>query len=183
MSETGKRSKLPWIIGGVILLFALCGGVGIIGGVLYWRTRPPETEAARAQEDLGEWLAIKQATLSHKVHTDPFSAPAGAEVHINQSEVTGPSARDTEIINELLPRRLSGPEQQDVLPDSKWAINLYQEPGANAVTRLTLDLDRDGMLDEQWKVEGTRVRRAVSTKDDGTYDQMWLWQNGLWLRR
>ncbi len=183
MSEAMKRSKLPWIVGAVTLFIALCACAGGVGGLLWWRASETEDEAARAEQGVGEWLAVRQAALSHKVHNDPFSAPSGHEVHINQSEVLGPSSRDTLILNDLLSRRLSGPEALDVLPDQGFAANLYQEDGAGSVTRVTLDLDRDGKLDEQWKVEGTRVRRAVSTKDDETYDQMWLWQNGLWLKR
>lgn len=183
MPEVAKRSKLPWIVGGVILLIAFCGCVGGVAGVLYWRAGEGESEAERGDEDVGEWLAIRRAALSHKVHNDPFSAPAGHEVHLGQSEVVGPTARDTELLDNVLPGALTGPELLDALPDRPYAVNLYQDPGATTISRLTLDLDRDGKLDEQWRVEGTRVRRVISTNDDENYDQTWLWQGGLWMKR
>lgn len=179
------RSKLPWILGGITALVLCCGCAGVIVGVLVWSApEEPQSEAARAQGGgLGEWLAVRRAALSHKLHSNPWKAPAGHEVHINQSQAMGPSARDTEILNELIGRRLPGPEALDVLPQRAWAVNLYQDPSATSVSRVTVDLDRDGNADEQWTVEGTRVRRQVSTADDGRYDQSWLWQNGLWLAR
>jgi hypothetical protein len=94
----------------------------------------------------------------------------------------GPTARDNEILG-LFSRNLGAAEQDDVVPDQDYRVDLFQDEGASSVTRASVDLDRDGHADELWKVEGTRIRRAVSTGDDESYDQMWLWQNGLWLAR
>ena len=173
--------KLPWIAGGIIGLVLVCGCAGGLSAVLVFGGAG-EQGGGEGGEGLKERMAIRWAALSHKFHSDPFSAPSGSTVHINQSQAMGPRPLDETIINELLPKDLGAAEALDVLPGDV-QVNLYQDDGAPRVTRVTLDLDRDGKLDELWKVEGSRVRRAVSTADDEGYDQMWLWQNGLWLGR
>lgn len=176
MKEAPARSKLPWIVGGCAVLALLCGCAGVVGAYLYHRAGGGDGA------EMEEWVATRRAALSQKGHHDPFHAPDGAEVHINQSAAMGPSARDNEILG-LLSRNLGGAEQDDVVPDQEYRVDLFQEGGAGSVTRVSVDLDRDGHPDELWKIEGTRVRRAVSSADDENYDQMWLWQNGLWLAR
>ena len=176
MNASRGPSKLPWIAGGIIGLVLVCGCAGGLSAYVFWGG------AGSEGGDLAERLAIRRAPLSHKSHTDPFSAPAGSVVHINQGQAEGPTELHVTILNEQLPRDLGGPEALDVLEGAA-AVNLYQDPGAATVSRVTLDLDRDGKIDEMWKVEGTRVRRAVSSSDNDEYDETWLWQNGLWLAR
>lgn len=176
MKDTPGRSKLPWIVGAGVVLALMCGCAGVVGAFLWWR--------ASGSDEAGveEWVATRRAALSQKGHDDPFHAPDGAEVHINQSAAMGPSARDNAILG-LFSRHLGATEEDDVLADQPWRVDLTQEAGASSVTGARVDLDRDGHADELWKAEGTRIRRAISTGDDESYDQMWLWQNGLWLAR
>ena len=176
MKEAPGRSKLPWIVGGVAIVALMCGCAGVVGGFLYVRSGSGDGA------EVEEWVATRRAALSQKGHNDPFHAPDGAEVHINQSAAVGPSERDNDILRQM-GRALGAAEADDVLPDQPWRLDLFQDDGAASVTRASVDLDRDGHADELWKVEGTRIRRAVSTADDENYDQMWLWQNGLWLAR
>lgn len=180
MDASQGPSKLPWIAGGIIGLVLICGCAGGLSAYLLWGGAGEG--GGEGGGTLEERLAIRWAAVSHKFHSDPFSAPSGSIVHINQSQAMGARAIDETIINEQLPRNLGSTEALDVIPGDA-AVNLYQDAGAPAVSRVSIDLDRDGKADELWKVEGTRVRRAVSTGDNEDYDQMWLWQNGLWLKR
>lgn len=182
MNASQGPSKLPWIAGGIIGLVLVCGCAGGLSAYLFWGGAGGDGGVEGGEGDLTERLAIRRAALSHKLHTDPFSAPAGSTVHINQSQAEGPTALHVTILNEQLTRNIGASEALDVL-GGEVAVNLYQDPGASSVSRASLDFDRDGKPDELWKVEGTRVRRAVSTADNEEYDQMWLWQNGLWLAR
>lgn len=182
MDKVAERSKLPWIVGGIMAISLLCGCAGVLGAWWLWGRGGDEGLEGQGG-GIAEDLAIRRAARSGKGHKDPFSAPDGATVHINRGEVMGPRPMDSEILDTRLWRDLGAPSALDVFPSQPYAVDLYQDEGAGAVSRATIDLDRDGKLDEQWRVEGTRVRRAVSTRDDEEYDRMWLWQNGLWLAR
>ena len=90
--------KLPWIAGGIIGLVLVCGCAGGLSAVLVFGGAG-EQGGGEGGEGLKERMAIRWAALSHKFHSDPFSAPSGSTVHINQSQAMGPRPLDETIIN------------------------------------------------------------------------------------
>lgn len=174
MDNPQRRSALPWVVAGLVFMAMSCACLGVLGFFVLGEGEDGGT---------GEWFAIRRAALSHKGHRDPFSAPDGAVVHIQQSEVLTLREMDLDLMPRIINKGVGAPELLDVYPTRAYRVDIYQDNGDEIVSRVTIDLDRDGKLDEQWKVEGLRVRRALSTRDDENYDQMWLYQNDVWLRQ
>jgi len=88
---------------------------------------------------------------------------------------------DTKIIAKIH-AGISGKKEKD--PWSKnWKVNLYSDSGDGQVTRLKIDIDRDGKWDEKWTIEeaGAKVKRKVSSGDDDTlYDREYRLRGRKW---
>lgn len=78
---------------------------------------------------------------------------------------------------------MSGKKVKDALKGRAWKVNLYQDPGANgAVSRLKLDLDRDGKWDEKWAFEGEgKVKRQAAPADDENYTAEYRLRGNRWV--
>lgn len=63
-----------------------------------------------------------------------------------------------------------------------YQVVAFVDPGATSVSRVHVDLDRDGSVDEIWGFEGRGlIRRQVSPDDDGTYADTFVWSTGRWV--
>lgn len=65
-------------------------------------------------------------------------------------------------------------------------VNIYHDAGEPIPNRAKVDLDRDGKWDEKWNFErlpeGLKVKRQVSTGDDGSfYDKDYRLREGKWV--
>lgn len=161
----GRWLTILLSVGGLGLLCA-CGGA--FGAWFYFR--------GDGEEAIGSY----RAATSARGHKDPFRAPAGASYRIGEAEVLAPRALDTKIFSEHIGRDLGAEQRLDAIAGPA-RVDLFQEGGSPAVNRLVIDLDRDGQADEVWSVSGTRVRRSISTADDGKLDRSCRWEDNLWI--
>lgn len=72
----------------------------------------------------------------------------------------------------------------DAFPKKPYKVNLYRDSGDARVSRLKVDLDRDGKWDEKWSFgpEG-RVKRQVAPADDESYTESYLLDGSGWKRK
>lgn len=64
---------------------------------------------------------------------------------------------------------MSGDKVKDVFPGKPYKVDAYKDEGKSGVSRVKIDLDRDGKWDEKWDFEGDKVKRKVAPADDENY--------------
>jgi hypothetical protein len=79
---------------------------------------------------------------------------------------------------------IKGDKLTDAFPKKAYKVNLYRDGGDAGVSRLKVDLDRDGKWDEKWAFgEGGRVKRQVAPADDESYSETYLLDGSDWKRK
>ena len=78
-------------------------------------------------------------------------------------------------------KRIVGYESLDVKPTANFQMDVFQDKGQYTINRLTIDMDRDGKLDEAWVFDARGVVREVSESDDGTWSRTERWDGGGWV--
>jgi hypothetical protein len=104
---------------------------------------------------------------------DPAPATAGLEPHQRQ-------------LIEKIQSGIGGPGKLKDPFKSGPKVNIYHDEGEPIPNRAKVDLDRDGQWDEKWNFErtpeGLKVKRQVSTGDDGSfYDKDYRLRDGKWV--
>jgi hypothetical protein len=92
--------------------------------------------------------------------------------------LTGPGPEKRDVDELLLGYRgkdLGTDKLKDVSAGRPFKVNVYQDPGETSANRAKVDLDRDEQDDEKWEFSGGMATRHVSTRDDGVYDQSFVW--------
>ncbi len=98
----------------------------------------------------------------------------------------GDSQRSLDVkILALAKRGISGKKQKDAFKGQPWKANVYAEGGR--VTRVKLDLDRDGKVDEKWTFDtpgdASSVKRSVAPSDDESYTIEYRLRAGRWVKK
>jgi hypothetical protein len=79
---------------------------------------------------------------------------------------------------------MSGDKLTDAFPRKPYKVNLYRDGGGAGVSRLKIDLDRDGKWDEKWTLAPDgRVKRQVAPADDESYTESYLLDGASWARK
>lgn len=159
------------MIAGVLVvlgLLCLCGGGA--GVWLYLRGR----------DDAGEAIGSYRAATSARGHKDAFRPPSGATYRVGEAELLSPRELDRTLFQQFIGRDLGAEQKLDAIAGTA-RVDLFQDGGAASLTRVVIDLDRDGSADEVWTVSGDRVRRAISQADDGQLDRTARWEDELWI--
>lgn len=74
---------------------------------------------------------------------------------------------------------MNAPVLADATPGQPFRIQLERAANGFAVSKLHIDLDRDGKFDEVWTL-GSPIRRDVSPNDDGALTEHTVWSDRGW---
>ena len=160
--------RLPALIAGGAVLALLCAGVIAAGA---W---------ALLSSGAGEQLSRGRAASSGKGHKDGWSAPSGYSWSENSASILTLRPMDSEIITRFVGRDLGAAAREDAIPGAA-RVDLFQDAPATTLTRVEVDADRDGLLDERWEVDGAYVIRNLSPGGDGDFSERYKLRDGLWL--
>lgn len=163
-----SRNRTLAIAGGAAGLALLCACGGGLGWFLYSRG------------DTSEKVSTWRAATSGRGHKDLFHAPDGSLVHFGGGEIVGPTALDLDLYGRFVGRDLGAPELLDAVPGPH-RVDVFQDADHGSVSKIVIDLDRDGSADEVWTVEVMHVTRKVSMSDDGNLDASFHWSDKLWV--
>ncbi len=64
---------------------------------------------------------------------------------------------------------IGGDKAKDVFPGKPYKVDAYKDEGKTGISRVKVDLDRDGKWDEKWDFDGDKVKRKVAPADDENY--------------
>lgn len=79
-------------------------------------------------------------------------------------------------------RTVQGGRREDVVPDRRYRVDVFQDAGKPAVNLVKVDLDRDGRWDEKVTLDADRLTREVASADDEWYDLVYRWDGNAWVR-
>jgi hypothetical protein len=107
---------------------------------------------------------------------------ATALVQPGEKKVTAVQLRplDKEVLA-LVKQGIKSPRQLDVTPGREYKVSLHRGRDST-VTRVDIDMDRDGMLDESWSIRGP-VRRRVAPAGDGKFSEEYVLRDDQWVRQ
>jgi hypothetical protein len=166
-------------IGGGLLFLLVAGGVGY-ATYEAWReptweeleelNRPRREEEQARLARLGRWMSRKAR-----------EAAAASPVTTATTPLAGLDPVSSQVLERAL-EGIGGSKTKDALKGAAFKVNLYAAGADGRVSRLKLDLDRDGRWDEKWTFdvagEAEAIRRQVSSKDDEDYNEEYLLLGG-----
>ncbi|MCA9666932.1 MAG: hypothetical protein KC503_15140 [Myxococcales bacterium] len=141
-------------------------------------TSPPDTRgsASAAANTQTAQKAPQKTTHETTPSRQPGMPPAGDNSNLIARAV------DLSIMR-YVGKDLGAKKIKDALKGMPYKVNLYQDKDATTLSRVKIDLDRDGTWDEVWKVEGSKVKRKASPADDGNYTDKYRWTGNGWRRK
>jgi hypothetical protein len=150
----GYRLGQWWRARGTLLVaFAVVAGVGIFIG--RWSRRVPEVEAKASAQAPGLTSAMAPAP-----RPDP---PQQFDIKEDPTFHGGVPLRpmDRDIFAALADEHLQRLQLLDLLPDRPYKVRVVGSAAERRYGALTIDLDRDGKIDERWLLKGNEVSRDV----------------------
>jgi hypothetical protein len=104
------------------------------------------------------------------------SAPASATI----ASSNGLRPVDRDILAWRKTATMTGDKAKDVFPGKPYKVDGYKDEGKTGVSRVKVDLDRDGKWDEKWDFDGDKVKRKVAPADDENYQQEFRLEGEAW---
>lgn len=136
-----------------------------------------------------ELCGCREGREAHRKAVEPLRVAAETPHALSLTKGTKPDTQERTVDRLVLEwlhanRQPKAEEIPDALPNEAFRLSAACEPGSRVWEKLKIDLDRDGNVDEKWKLsEGGPGTKRVSTNDDGRFDREERWRDGRWVRK
>lgn len=168
-------------------LLLLCGASAVIAAGAYACSRGTSGSSASGLPSSSASSPAPSAPTAPAtvlVVTPPDPSPAAPVTSAPASATAAGSNALRPVDRDILAWRktaaITGEKAKDVFPGKPYKVDGYKDEGKTGVSRVKVDLDRDGKWDEKWDFEGDKVKRKVAPADDENYQQEFRLDGDHW---
>lgn len=162
-------------------LLLIGGASAVIGGGAYACSRGTSGSSASGLPSASA-SASAPATVLVVTPPDPSPAAPVTSAPTPSSSAAGNDLRpvDRDVLAWRKTATITGDKAKDVLPGKPYKVDGYKDEGKTGISRVKIDLDRDGKWDEKWDFDGDKVKRKVAPADDENYQQEFRLDGDHW---
>ncbi len=161
-------------------LLLISGASVVIAAGAYACSRGSSGSSASGLPSSSSSALAPTAPATVLVVTPPDPSPAAPVTSAPASAANALRPVDRDILAWRKTATVTGDKAKDVFPGKPYKVDGYKDEGKPGISRVKVDLDRDGKWDEKWDFEGDKVKRKVAPADDENYQQEFRLEGEAW---